>query len=110
MWFDTGHNNTLWVLIEQSDGSLKWTLGNDANDKIQNGRIVLNGNTTVNGDFKVRGNNVELTADTKIKGVLEVFSNNEGIISYNGVDEASSTQRIIIRGGEIIFQEKVNEE
>ena len=107
MWFDTGHNNTLYVLIEQDDGSLKWTLGSDANDKIQNGRIILNGNTTVNGDFKVRGGNVELNGDTSIKGLLEVFSNDYGIISYNGIDEATSTQRIIIRGGEILFQEKV---
>lgn len=107
MWFDTGNNNTLYVLIEQEDGSLKWTLGNDANDKIANGRIILNGNTTVNGDFKVSGGNVELNGDTSIKGILEVFSNDYGIISYNGIDEATSTQRIVIKGGEILFQEKV---
>ena len=87
--------------------ALKWVLANDANDKIQNGRIVLNGNTTVNGDFKVRGGNVELNGDTSVKGILEVFSNDFGIISYNGIDEATSTQRIVIKGGEILFQEKV---
>ena len=109
IWFDTAHNNTMYVLKNDGGGvtNLKWRLANDSLDKINTGRVVLNANTQINGDFKVRGNNVELTADTKIKGVLEVFSNNEGIISYNGVDEASSTQRIIIRGGEIIFQEKV---
>lgn len=106
-WFDTAHNNAQYVLIKQTDGSLKWILASDANDKIETGRVVLNANTTVNGDFKVSGGNVELNGDTKIKGVLEVFGGNQGIISYNGVDEASSTMRIIIKGGEIIFQERV---
>lgn len=105
-WFDTAHNNSQYVLINQG-GTLVWKLASDANDKIQTGRVVLNANTTINGDFKVKGNNVELTGATKVNGILEVFSNNQGIISYNGVDEASSTQRIIIRGGEILFQEKI---
>lgn len=106
-WFDTAHNNAQYVLIKQTDGSLKWILASDANDKIETGRVVLNANTTVNGDFKVSGGNVELNGDTKIKGVLEVFGGNQGIISYNGVDEASSTMRIVIKGGEILFQERV---
>ena len=82
-------------------------MANDSPDRIQNGRIVFNGNTAVNGDFKVRGGNVELNGDTSVKGILEVFSNDYGIISYNGVDEASSTMRIVIKGGEILFQERV---
>lgn len=106
-WFDTAHNNAQYVLIKQTGGSLKWVLASDANDKIETGRVVLNANTTVNGDFKVSGGNVELNGDTKIKGVLEVFGGNQGIISYNGVDEASSTMRIVIKGGEILFQERV---
>ena len=103
-WFDTGHNNKHYVLMTQPNGRLEWKLASDAMDKINTGRVVLNANTTVNGDFKVSGGNVELSADTKVKGTLEVFSNNEGIISYNGTSEANSTQRIIIRGGEIVFQ------
>lgn len=87
--------------------ALVWRLADDSLDKINNGRIILNGNTTVNGDFKVSGGNVELNGDTKITGILEVFSDNQGIISYNGIDESTSTQRIVIRGGEILFQEKV---
>ena len=106
IWFDTAHNNTMYVLINEN-GILKWVLADDSQDKINTGRIVLNGNTTVQGDFKVRGGNVELNGATKVNGILEVFSNNQGIISYNGVDEASSTQRIVIRGGEILFQEKI---
>ena len=85
----------------------KWIIADDAQDKINNSRIVLNGNTTVQGDFKVRGGNVEPNGATKVNGILEVFFNNQGIISYNGVNEASSTQRIVIRGGEILFQEKI---
>ena len=106
MWFDTAHNNTQYVLLKQDNGSLKWVLASDALDKINTGRIVLNGNTTINGDFVVRGRNIELTGDTKVNGILEVFSNDEGIISYNGTSESNSTKRIIIKGGEILFQEK----
>lgn len=107
MWFDTAHNNTLYVL-KKNGSRWEWLLGSDANDKIETGRIVLNGNTTINGDFRVRGNNIELTGDTKITGALSVFGSDKGIVSYNGVDEASSTKRIMILGGEIIFQERVN--
>lgn len=107
MWFDTAHNNTQYVLMTQGNGQLKWVLASDALDKINTGRIVLNGNTQINGDFVVRGNNIELTGDTKVTGVIEVFSNDRGIISYNGTTESNSTKRIIIRGGEIVFQERV---
>ena len=107
MWFDTAHNNTQYVLLRQPNGPLVWTLASDANDKIANGRVVLNANTTINGDFKVSGSNVELNANTKINGILEVFSNDKGIISYNGTSEMNSTKRIIIKGGEILFQERV---
>lgn len=106
MWFDTGNSNRMFVLLKQSDNSLIWTLADDALDKINTGRIILNGNTTVNGDFVVSGSNITLTGETKIFGTLEVYSSN-GIISYNGSSEASSTKRIIIRGGEIVFQEKI---
>ena len=106
-WFDTAHNNTQYVLIKQPNGNLQWTLASDALDKINTGRVILNANTTVNGDFVVRGRNVELTADTRVNGILEVFSNDRGIISYNGTTEANSTRRIVIKGGEILFQEKV---
>lgn len=51
----------------------KWIIADDAQDKINNGRIVLSGNTTVQGDFKVRGGNVELNGATKVNGILEVF-------------------------------------
>lgn len=102
MWFDISQNSKMYILMNN-----QWILADDALDKVNNGRIVLNGNTTVNGDFKVRGNNVELTADTKIIGTLEVFSNTNGIISYNGVSEASSTRRTIMRGGYIVFQQRV---
>lgn len=105
MWFDTNNNNRMYVLLEIG-GRLIWTLADDALDKVNTGRIVLNGNTTINGDFTVRGRNIELTGDTKINGVLEVFGN-RGIISYNGETEATSTKRTIYRGGEIVFEERV---
>lgn len=52
-WFDTAHNNAQYVLIKQTDGSLKWILASDANDKIENGKIVINGNTVFNGDATI---------------------------------------------------------
>ena len=33
--------------------ALKWVLANDANDKIENGKIVINGNTVFNGDATI---------------------------------------------------------
>lgn len=106
-WFDTANNNTQYVLLKQSDGTLTWTLASDANDKIAKGRVVLNANTTVNGDFKVKNGNVELGGDTKIYGLLEVYGGSYGIVSYNGTSEVDSTQRIVIQGGKILFQEKI---
>ena len=105
-WFDTGNNNRQYILLLRGS-RLEWVLANDALDKINQGRVILNGNTTVQGNFKVVGQQVELTGATKVNGILEVFSSNQGIISYNGTSESNSTQRIIIRGGEILFQEKV---
>lgn len=102
MWFKTSANNMMYVLTKG-----KWILANDALDKINTGRIVLNGNTTVNGDFKVKGSSIELTGDTKITGELSVYGYERGVISYNGTDEASSNKRVMILGGEILFQEKV---
>lgn len=52
-WFDTAHNNAQYVLIKQTDGSLKWILASDANDKIENGKIIINGNTVFNGDATI---------------------------------------------------------
>ncbi|MGL5315900.1 MAG: gp58-like family protein [Peptostreptococcaceae bacterium] len=53
------------------------------------------------------GGQITITSNTKVKGTLEAFGGN-GIISYNGYTEATSTKRIIVKGGEILFQEKVN--
>ncbi len=102
MWFKTNENNKMFLLLNRV-----WTLADDSLDKINTGRIILNGNTTVNGDFKVKDGNVELGGNTKVYGTLEVFGGTNGIMSYNGTSEASSTKRIIIRGGEIVFQEKI---
>lgn len=81
--------------------------GDNAQKDINTGRVVLNANTTINGDFKVAGGNIELDGDTKINGLLEVFNEDKGIISYNGVDEENSTLRVVLKGGEILFQEKI---
>lgn len=106
MWFDTNDNNKMYVL-QKSGSTLTWRLADDSLDKINTGRIVLNGNTTINGDFRVRGRNIELTGDTAVTGTLSVFGGSTGIISYNGSSESNSTKRIIIQGGQILFQEKI---
>jgi hypothetical protein len=102
MWFHTGENNKMFILIKGV-----WTLADDALDKVNTGRIVLNGNTTVNGDFRVTGSNVVLTASTTVNGTLSVYGGDKGIISYNGTTEANSTKKIVIKGGVIEFWERV---
>lgn len=102
MWFHTGANNKMYILLNGV-----WTLADDALDKVNTGRIVLNGNTTVNGDFRVRGNNIELNGATSITGILNVYGGDKGIVSYNGYDEPSSTKKIVIKGGVIEFWERI---
>lgn len=102
IWFKTNENNKMFILM-----SGIWTLADDALDKINTGRIVLNGNTTINGEFKVNGQNINLNGATTITGALNVYGGDRGIISYNGWDEPSSTERVIIMGGRLIFQQKV---
>lgn len=106
MWIDTNDNNKMYILIEDLSGVLYWELADDANDKIEKGRVVLNANTTINGDFVVKGGNVEITGNTKITGVVDIYSGG-GFRVYDGVDENSSNKRIVLTGGEILFQEKV---
>ncbi|MGL4210659.1 MAG: hypothetical protein ACRCRT_03840, partial [Cetobacterium somerae] len=102
MWFKTDENNKMFVLMNGG-----WTLADDALDKVNNGRIILNGNTSVYGDFRVRGANIELTGATTVNGILEVYGGDKGITSYNGTSDANSTKKIIIKGGVIEFWEKV---
>ncbi|MGL5961939.1 MAG: hypothetical protein ACRCZ0_08300 [Cetobacterium sp.] len=101
MWFKTDSNNALYMLF---DGY--WRLADDALDKVNNGRIVLNGNTTVNGSFKVSGGSVELDGNTSITGSLSMYGD-KGVISYNGWNEVSSTKRTILTAGGILFQQKL---
>ena len=101
VWFDTGHNNNQYVLIKNNTGNLEWKLATDAGDKIQNGRIVINGNTTFNGDATIvsrgtdettiiKGGNITFTRGgrpiTVIRnmrmGEIETDSNGKGIISF----------------------------
>ena len=103
VWFDTGHNNNQYVLIKNNTGNLEWKLATDAGDKIQNGRIVINGNTTFNGDATIvsRGtqeqtiiqggsitftrNGVPITAIRNMRfGEIETDSNGRGFISFPG--------------------------
>lgn len=102
MWFHIGANNKMYILLNKV-----WTLADDALDKVNTGRIVLNGNTTVNGDFRVNGQNINLNGATSITGVLNVYGGDKGIISYNGYNEASSTKKVVIKGGVIEFWERV---
>lgn len=102
MWFDTSNNNKMYILLNGV-----WTLADDALDKVNTGRIVLNGNTTVNGDFRVNGRNINLTGDTTISGLLQVFGGGKGFILYNGTSEQSSSRRLVLTGDGIRFEEWV---
>ena len=100
-WFDTAHNNAQYVLIKQTNGSLKWILASDANDKIENGKIVINGNTVFNGDATIvsqgkdettiiQGGSITFTRGGKpitvirnMKfGEIETNSEGKGILSF----------------------------
>lgn len=102
MWFDTSNNNKMYILLNG-----QWTLADDALDKINTGRIVLNGNTTVTGDFTVNGKNINLTGDTTISGLMQVYGGNKGFILYNGTSERDSTRRLVMTGDGIRFEEWV---
>ncbi|MGL5099171.1 MAG: hypothetical protein ACRC6B_03900, partial [Fusobacteriaceae bacterium] len=54
MWFKTNENNKMFILINGV-----WTLADDAKDSIEQGRVVINANTTFNGDatFISKGSN-----------------------------------------------------
>ena len=103
VWFDTGHNNNQYVLVKNQSGNLEWKLATDAGDKIQNGRIVINGNTTFNGDATIvstgsqeqtiiKGgsitftrNGVPITAIRNMRfGEIETDSSGKGFVSFPG--------------------------
>ncbi|MGL5049554.1 MAG: hypothetical protein ACRC6E_02820, partial [Fusobacteriaceae bacterium] len=54
MWFKTDENNKMFILVKGV-----WTLADDAMDSIEQGRVVINANTTFNGDatFVSKGSN-----------------------------------------------------
>ncbi|MGL6098011.1 MAG: hypothetical protein ACRC0G_00160, partial [Fusobacteriaceae bacterium] len=96
MWFKTNENNKMFILTKGV-----WKLADDALDKVNTGRIVLNGNTTVNGDFKVSaGNNVRFESN------VNVYGGGNGITVNNGANEASSTKQTSLIGGALVHREK----
>lgn len=96
---DTKHQGTIFQVGEENTGTYI---------KLENNKVktYVNNNLLDNELERMNTGKLTLTADTTINGVLKVFSNNKGIISYNGTNEANSTQRIVIQGGQILFQEK----
>ena len=81
--------------------ALKWVLADDSQDKIEQGKIVINGNTTFNGDATIissgtdettiiKGGNITFTRGGKPitvirnmrMGEVETDSNGKGIISF----------------------------
>lgn|GEM_PF-3325322 len=83
------------------------TTANKVKDKVESGDITLNGNTVVNGDFKVRGENIVIDGNTKIIGALQLFGG-QGFILYNGTTESTSNRRIILQNGVIYVQARSN--
>ncbi len=73
-WFDTGHNNNQYVLLKKQSGRLEWEMASNALDKINKGEVVINGNTTFNGDATIISEGKEET--TIIKGGSITFTRN----------------------------------
>ena len=102
MWFKTNENNKMYILMNKV-----WVLADDSKDNIANGRIILNGNTTVNGSFKVSGSSVELNANTSVTGLMNVYGSGKGMVVWNGTTQSNSTRKIVITGSGIEFWENV---
>lgn len=73
MWFDTNDNNKLRIL-QTINGISTWVVADDSQGQINRGEIVINGNTTFNGDAKIVsvGNN----ETTIIQGGRITFARN----------------------------------
>lgn len=95
-------NSADWVLATKYTDDTK---ANQVDQRVSNGQITLNGNTTVNGDFKVRGQNVEINGQTSITGVLKIFSG-LGLIVYNGNNDDTSNKKVVITEGVIEIWER----
>lgn len=100
---DSGYYvNSDWVLATKYTDDTK---ANQVDSRVSQGRIVLNGNTTVNGDFKVRGQNVEINGNTSITGILNIY-NGLGLVVYNGNSDGNSNKKIVIAQGQIEIWER----
>ncbi|MGL6100735.1 MAG: hypothetical protein ACRC0G_14085, partial [Fusobacteriaceae bacterium] len=69
MWFKTNENNKMFIL---KNGA--WVLASDADNNIATGRVVINGNTTFNGDATIVSKGTNET--TVIKGGSITFTRN----------------------------------
>lgn len=102
LWITATTNGDLYICRTTRETgdyvAADWKKATKYTDDTKAGEALENQN---NGKFIISSN-------TSVNGTLEVFSETNGIISYNGTTEANSTKRIIIRGGEILFQEWVN--
>ncbi|MFV0578083.1 MAG: hypothetical protein ACK5NU_05370 [Fusobacterium ulcerans] len=96
---DTKHQGTIFQIGEENTGTYI---------KLTNGKIKqeVGGTDLENFVDDIGKGKFVLNANTQINGVLEVYTDSKGIITYNGVTEANSTKRTVIKGGEILFQEK----
>lgn len=96
---DTKHQGTIFQVGEENTGTYI---------KLTDGKLKQEVAGTDLASFvdDIGKGKFEINANTQVNGVLEVYSNDKGIISYDGTTQANSTKRIVIKGGEILFQEK----
>lgn len=96
---DTKHQGTIFQIGEENTGTYI---------KLTDGKLKqeVAGTDLANFVDDIGKGKFEINANTQVNGVLEVYSNNKGLISYDGTTQANSTKRIVIKGGEILFQEK----
>jgi hypothetical protein len=96
---DTKHQGTIFQIGEENTGTYI---------KLTDGKVKqeVAGTDLANFVDDIGKGKFEINANTQVNGVLEVYSNDKGIISYDGTTQVNSTKRIVIKGGEILFQEK----
>ncbi|MGL4792418.1 MAG: hypothetical protein ACRC23_01630 [Aeromonas jandaei] len=78
----------------------------EVNNRFDTGLLTINANTTIAGNFKVKGENIELNGNTSLIGTMNIYSNN-GFVLWNGSTQGNSNKKMIIKADAIEFWELI---
>lgn len=101
IWIDTDDNSKMYILTKNELGYTEWVVANDSQGMINRGEVVINANTTFNGDARIvsqggnettiiQGGSITFTRSGKpvtvIRnmryGEIETNSSGKGILSF----------------------------